>query len=90
MTKLIQDQVVKVETCISGKTCQEIINGVKCPYPQVWNEEAPFCIRTCENKDGADSKDCPQFWVKRCMCPNSKPISHEGRCVDYDECPPTE
>ena len=87
MTKLIQDQIVKVETCISAKTCQEIISGVKCPYPQIWSEEAPFCIRTCENKDGADAAECPQFWVKRCICPNEKPIFHQGRCIDYDECP---
>ena len=87
ITRLENGKIVTVETCITDETCHEIINGAKCPYPQIWENEAPLCIRTCKNKDGADPSECSQLWTQRCICPKDKPILHEGNCVKYEECP---
>jgi len=90
ITKLQNGQIVTVETCISSPTCLEIINGAKCPYPQIWRDQAPLCIRTCANKDGENQITCPQAWIPRCVCPQDRPIFHLDKCIKYDDCPATE
>ena len=74
ITKLQNGQIVTVETCISSETCLEIVNGAKCPYPQVWRDQAPTCVRTCANKNGENQHACPQVWIPRCVCPQDRPI----------------
>ena len=50
-----------------------------CPNNLVFQKCGSACNMTCDNKDSP--QQCNRRCVRRCGCPSSLPILHEGRCV---------
>ena len=64
------------EMCRSPDTCV-------CQGGQVMTDCGSKCTKTCDNPDSACTEQC----IKRCQCPEGKPILHNGQCIERDRCP---
>ncbi|XP_052826933.1 SCO-spondin-like [Octopus bimaculoides] len=65
------------------KSCDEII----CPKYQIYITKTAICQKTCANFDQMMKCEEKDKVIDECGCPEGKVMSHNGRCVEKDECP---
>jgi hypothetical protein len=59
------------------------MTGEPCVGGQMWNSCGSTCTKTCETPTPMCVRSC----AMKCECPSTKPLWHNGSCVEQKECP---
>lgn len=77
-------QYMLKDKCVSLRGCQSELNK-RCLKGQVWTTCLPQCPLTCTS--GVECTKVADPCVAGCICPEDKPILHEGSCITIAKCP---
>lgn len=61
--------------------------GIKCPYPQVYEECGDSCVRSCSDLRLKSTQTCRNTCVSGCRCPVGHVLDDSNKCVATTSCP---